>query len=367
MIQFLNRSWIYPFYRAYSGLFFVIFIFVTGLLRGEEHLRIAHFFTERISNLIFPMIFFIAYEWLSIRFSRLWLSKQENSFIRNLLFLNPEQRRTWLLYVVFFLRLPVALYTFFLVIVAIIAGQYTVILILLLAAILRVSIYLKLIRKTLIWPHEKQYKRLPLFKMTGIRHLFILNFSLKQLFSQRLLSLLLSKMVSLGVLTILLVLIETVDYLQRFSAVVIFIAFLANIFISYDLFRFHHIDLNFFRSLPINPWNILAQTLFALVVLTMPEIVIIFRNFLTIIPMHILVWQILSGLLTLLFLYTYMVSGNLDLKMYLIRVFQGSILMILLLMYDIPAFLLVAGLSMGILFYFSRAYYRFETIFDQDH
>jgi len=264
-----------------------------------------------------------------------------------------------------YLQVPVLIYSLFLSGIVLISGNIQVFLTILTAFILRILIYIYLIEKILIHPHEKVYKSYRILKPLISIGFPLLNFSLKLIFTQKFLSFALSKIISIGTLYILVNLIETVDHYERFTSFVIFWVFLANAFISFELFRFHHIQMNNFRSLPVNPWILILQTLLTILVLTLPEIVIIYQNYLSLVSFLFITEQIVLGLLVLLFLYAYLIFYNIDLTNFIIRIFWGSLIMVVFLLFDMPSWILMMLLFSGIYYLYSKGYYRFELVFDQ--
>jgi hypothetical protein len=364
MIRFLVKSWIYPFYRTYAGFLFVVFLLAAGLLKGEEHVAIARFFTSDLSNLLYPFFGFLLYELLTMRFSVLWISLQRNRILQDLLFVSMELRIAYLIVAVLYLQLPVLLYSFFLISMAFATGQYIIGLIILLLTIIKTLIYSLVLNKYCIHPVEKRYNQLVQFYLPDNLNYPVVMFSLRHFFSKNFLSLLLSKLLSIGLLMIFILLIETVENYDRFSAVVVPLTFISNAFISYELFKFINIDLAIFRNLPLRPGITLFQVFIVLFILCLPEVVIIYRNFHDVITLGSLSIHMLNGLSILLFLYAYQVYFNFDLQKYITHLFWGSIILVLILLFDLPSvFLCLLFCSISIYLY-SRGYYTFETLYD---
>ena len=126
MNRFLIKSWVYPFYKTYAGFLFVIFLIAVGILRGEEHITLGFFFTSHIKNILYPLVIFVLYELLTIHFSIKWISNGKNRVIREVLFLNNNLRFRNLILVVFYLHIPVVIYTFFLIGISFVSGQFLI-------------------------------------------------------------------------------------------------------------------------------------------------------------------------------------------------------------------------------------------------
>ena len=175
----------------------------------------------------------------------------------------------------------------------------------------------------------------------------------------------LSKLLSIGLLLMFILLIETIDNYDRFSAVILPLTFISNAFIAYGLFRFLNIELLVFRNLPLRPLIILLQVFVILFILCLPEIIIIYRNFFDIISIGNLSIHVLNALSILLFIYASLVYFNFDLQKFIIRLFWGSIILVLVLLFDFPPILMFILFSVSSVFIYSRGYYTFETVFGQ--
>ena len=216
-----------------------------------------------------------------------------------------------------------------------------------------------------MFPVERSYKNPFRISLPSCLNFPIINFSLRHIFLQRLLSFFLSKLMSIGVVLISIFLLQTVDIYSRFVSVTIFAVFVSNAFLPYDLFKFHHIDLNHFRSLPVRSWKFLVQTTAVIIVLTLPEIILIYRNYIMIVEAGFISIQIINGVVTLLLFYAYLLFFNIDLKTYIIRIFWGSLVVILMLLFDVPAYIVMIFLCSATFYFYFRGFYSFEVIYDK--
>jgi hypothetical protein len=340
-------------------------LLAAGLLKGEEHVAIARFFTSNAINLIYPYFGLLAYEVLTLRFSIPWVSHHENRILQDLLFVGIKRRAGYLVVVILYLLIPVLLYSLFLLIIALTTGNYISGLIILLFTFIRILIYSIILNRYIIHPLEKRYLQLIRLYLPDFLNFPIILFSLRHFFSKNFLSLLLSKLLSIGLLLIFILLIDTIDNYDRFSAVILPLTFISNAFIAYGIFRFLNIELNLFRNLPIRPPIVLFQVFITLIILCMPEIIIIYRNFFDVITAGSLSIHVLNALSILLFLYAAQVYFNFDLQKFIIRLFWGSIILVLILLFDFPSalmFIIFCALSF---YLYRKGYYTFETVFDQ--
>ena len=363
--RFLTRSWVYPFYKTYSGVLFVVFLIVTGFLRGEEHMALAVFFTSHIKNMVYPYAILVLYESLTIHFSIKWLSDPMNRIIRELVFLDFGSRLIRIFRIVLYLHIPVMIYSIFLLGIAVLNEEMFILSVIIVFAVTRIFIYTLIINHIMIYPVERQYKGLYRLKLPAVINFPIVNFSVKNFFTQKFVSFLLSKLFSIGILMVFIFLFDTIDNFNRFSRVSIALVFIANVFLSYDLFKFHNIDLHVFRNLPVKPSYILLQTLMILVILILPEIILIYKYFSRIIDPPNITIQIINGLSITLFLYAYLMYFSIDLKTYIMRIFWGSILLIMILLIDFPIYLLFILLCSGVFYFYFKGYYKFELIYNQ--
>jgi len=364
MTRFLIQSWVYPFYKTYSGFLFVVLLLAAGLLKGEEHIAIGRFFTSYVLNLIYPYIFLLAYEGLTLRFSIPWISHHRNRILQDLLFVRVRQRIGYLIIVILYLLVPVLLYSFFLLTIALTTGNFVAGLIILFFTLTRILIYSIVLNRYIIHPLEKRYHQLIQLNIPDYLNFPVILFSLRHFFSRNFFSLLLSKLLSFGLLLIFILLIDTIDNYDRFAAVVLPLTFISNAFIAYGLFRFLNIELNVFRNLPLRPVTTLFQVFMVLIILCLPEIIIIYRNFFDIIPTGSLSIHIFNALSILLFMYASLVYFNFDLQKFIIRLFWGSIVLVLILLFDFPPALMCMTFYALSVYLYSKGYYTFETVFD---
>jgi hypothetical protein len=342
-----------------------VFLLAAGLLKGEEHVAIARFFTSNAINLIYPYFGLLAYEFLTLRFSISWISHHQNRILQDLLFVDARQRIEHLIIVILYLQVPVLLYSFFLLTIALTAGNFIAGLIILLFTLVRILFYSLLLNRYIIHPREKRYQQLIRLNLPDYLSFPVILFSLRHFFSKNFLSLLLSKLLSIGVLLIFILLIDTIDNYDRFSAVILPLTFISNAFIAYGLFRFLNIELNVFRNLPLHPPIILFQVFIVLIILCLPEILIIYRNFFDLITIGSLSIHIFNAVSILLFMYASLVYFNFDLQKFIIRLFWGSIILVLILLFDFPSTLMCLLFCVLSVYFNSKGYYTFETVFDQ--
>lgn len=365
MIKFLVKSWIYPFYRTYSGFLFVVFLFAAGLLKGEEHVAIARFFTSDVKNLIFPYFALLVYELLTLHFSILWISSLKNRALRDMVFINRNERILHLVLTIFYLQIPSIFYSFFLLITALVSARLQVSLFILLFMFFKFTLYTFIIHRALLFPLEKRYKRLLRLTLPGFLNFPVIVFSLRHFFTKSFLSFVMSKILSIGTLFLFILIIQTIDNYERFASVVIMLVFISNAFISYELFKFQNIDLNVFRNLPLKPYIILFQSLLIMIILSLPEVLIVYRNFSSLIAVSDLSMNVMNGLMVLLFLFAYLLYYNIELRQYIARIFWGSILLILFLLFDFPSYLFFIAFGSASAYLYIKGYYNFESVYDQ--
>ncbi len=365
MSRFLLQSWVYPFYKTYSGFLFVVFLLAAGLLKGEEHVAIARFFTSNALNLIYPYLALLSYEVLTFRFSIHWVSHHRNRILQDLLFVGIKQRLGYLLMVILYLLVPVILYSLFLLSIALFNGNLNVGLIIIFFTSTRILIYALIINRFIIHPLEKRYLQWIRFNLPEYFNFPLILFSLRHFFSRKFLSLLLSKLLSIGLLLIFILLIETIENYDRFVAVILPLTFISNAFIAYGLFTFLNIELNVFRNLPLRPVIVLFQVFTVLIILCLPEIIIIYRNFFDVIAIGTLSINVINALSILLFLYASLVYFSFDLEKYIIRLFWGSIALTLILLFDFPSSLMCFIFCVSSIYLYIRGYYTFETVYGQ--
>jgi len=363
MIRFLLKSWVYPFYRTYAGFLFVVFLFAAGLLKGEEHVAIAKFFTSDVKNLAYPYFGLLLYEFLTLHFSIRWISDQKNMFLWDLVYIPGRPRTIILGLIILYLHIPVIAYSLFLLGMALVSGQIMVSIVIILGSIFKLAIFTFILFRFLLFPVEKKYNQIFRIALPGFLNFPVIVFSIRHFFSKSFLSFFLSKTLSIGTLMVFILLIQTIDNYERFASVAITLIFISNAFLSYELFKFQNIDLNVFRNLPLKPLIILFQSLMIMIILNLPEILIIYRNFSGLISIWDLIMDVLNGLMVLLFLFAYLVFYHIGLQQYITRIFWGSILLVLFLLFDFPSYLLFIAFSSASAYLYMRGYYNFETVY----
>lgn len=364
MKDFLIKIWVWPFYKTYSGFLFIVLMFGTGLLSGKEHLAMANFFVNTPDNLIYPYITFLIYEFISIHFSLNWLSRPGNRLIQELLFLSKKRRISRLLQVTIYLQLPVSIYSFFLMTIAIKNAHFIILILILTLWILRNALYVFYLNRRIIFPAEKKYiSYLKNFIPNRINSSFIM-FSVKQIFIKKLFILTLTKIVSFLILYLCLFLLPTIDIYDRFLSIGISFAFIANTFLPYELFKYHHMHLHFIKNLPIHKSKILMQSGIVLLIFMLPEVIFIFRNFSDYIPFDYMVFLSISGIMILLFMYSILIYYIFSLQDFIIRIFWGSLLLVFLFLFDFPIYLFLSGVGILTLLLYYKGYYKFEAIYN---
>jgi len=364
MKDFLLKIWVWPFYKTYSGFLFVSLLFGAGLLSGREHIAMANFFVNSPDNLIYPYIAFLVYEFISIKFSLNWLGKPANRLIQELLFLSKKNRISRILLVIFYMQLPVSLYSFFLMIIAVKNGHFSILVLILSLWVIRNTFYVSYINHRIIFPAEKKYiSYIKNIIPNWINSSYIM-FAVKHILVNKVFILSLTKLVSFLILYICIFLLPTIDIYNRFLSIGISFAFIANTFLPYELFKYHHIQLSFIKNLPLSKYKILVQTGIVLLIFLLPETVFIFKNFIDYISLFNLFIIILSGILILLLMYSILIYYNYNLQDFITRIFWGSLLLVFLFLFDFPTYLFLSLVGFFTLLLFYKGYYKFEAIFN---
>lgn len=79
--QTLYKVLVSTYYRLNAGFFLILLLFGFGILRGQDHLMLAVFFTESPTWLIIPGLLFIAYEVKVLIFIKNQCRLKQNSFL----------------------------------------------------------------------------------------------------------------------------------------------------------------------------------------------------------------------------------------------------------------------------------------------
>ena len=361
--RLIIKTWVWGFYKTYAGFLFVLFLLFFGFIRGQEHLSIAQFLVGDIKNLIYPLGVFLLYAVLPVFFSWHFFQNSKNRFLGDLVCLRGLTRYRIIWKEVQRLLLPATLYGLFLVGVAVFSRRPATAVVLILFFIGLHAALTLLFDHMLIHPSEKVYGLKADFSFRLGGKWSFTAFLIKYLVLSRSLSFILTKILAIFNLLIFSLLIPTVDYLERFLGIAIFMAVLSNGLLPYEMFHFSFRKFGFLRNLPIRRSILYLQIWITLLVLLLPEIIFIYRNFLEYLPPFFLTTSFLAALSLLVLFFSGQLVFSPDQSYYTSGIFWTLLFIIFYLLFDLPVTILLIILLFSSYYLFYHYFYRHESIF----
>jgi hypothetical protein len=344
-------STVAEFFRQRAGLFFVLLAVLFGFLRSAEHYAFAVFFLTGSKGMLYLGVVWLAYTLLCAQFlSRLW-QRQEYAFIYAARLWNPSVRMFRFVLMAVGLLQPLFYYGIYLVAIAIqdklVAGLWPII-----------PYYvglITLIALTAEWRIRSpqvfvETKNSQLIKWPFKRKASLTLWSIEWLFREKGVTLLAGKLGAILVTLGTLLYYSTDDYDIRLPAVGLSLAYLLNMGISYELYKWESETWLWGRSLPVSRARRMVRILLIHAIIIIPETLTGIRNgaltFLETIQLYALGLSILVAV----HLFFYKKRGLLEDSMQ--TALFGFIGLTLLILYKIPI-LILAGvfLSASILMY----------------
>ena len=364
MSRLIFKTWVWGFYRTYAGFLFILFLLFFGFLKGEEQLAIAQFLVADIKNLIYPALAVGLYGILLSFYSHHFLNNPKNRFLCDLIYLPGFQRLKFLLKGIHWLLFPATLYGIFLFLVALFTGSpMSAFLVFIFFIILKITMTLYFDR-LIIRPGETVYGYAwSLSYSLGGKWSFT-GFLIKHLILDRSLPLILTKLLSFLNIYVFSILIPTVDYLDRFLGIALFVAVLSNSLLPYEIFHFSFRRMTFLRNLPLRRSFIYLQIWVTTLILLLPEIIYIYRNFMKLINPIILTIDLVAALSLLVFLFSSQLIFNIDQRRFINTVFGILICIVFYLLFDLPVTILFIVLLSSSFFFFYSYFYHYEPEYE---
>jgi hypothetical protein len=362
IFSILQRVLVREFYRANAGLFFLVIGIGAGFMRSYEHVALAEFFSASPTLMLVPILVWTIYTLNVVKFNRDLLKRKENEFIFHITLLPSSQKWISLFTTLFYQILPAILYGIFLMAFALknhfIDALFMII----------VSLPLLLFVGTFALSHALHHPNQE--KTVGIFTRY-LNVSITKPFPfffpewiarREPLMLFGTKVFACLILLGVTQLYKTDVYDLRLLGLGIVIAFSAQVVLVYEVHRFDNFHFPLNRNLPIPFARRLLYFLSTLLILILPELGMIVKNF----PVEFNNWNLVSTVLLSLsipiFFYGLLYTKDRDQEKLMPFVFFFSISWILLVLFKIPLWG-IAGINMVIgLACLKKFYYSFEYV-----
>ncbi len=291
-------STVQEFYKARVGLFFVLIVVLFGFLSGVEHRAIALFFLGSNLGISSLFIVWLLYTFLCGQFIlQLWKTPAYHFVYQTRLWSKAKQikRFGWM---AFGILQPLAYYGIFLFYIAFQEnkwlGFWPVPLIFCALVLLILAITIWRIQNPVLYVAKDKSS---LFKIPIIRPKSMIYWSLEYLIRQKSVTLLLSKFAVIIIFNAALSYYSIGEFDIRMPAWCLSLAYLLNLGLSYELYRWDTEIMIWARSLPIFLKTRYNRLLFSHVLLLLPETVLFFKsNELTFVEMasiYVLGWSLI--------------------------------------------------------------------------
>ncbi len=362
IFSILQRVLVREFYRANAGLFFLVIGIGAGFMRSYEHIALAEFFTASPMLMLVPILVWTIYTFNVMKFNRDILKRKENEFIFYITLLPPSQKWIGLFTTLFYQLLPAILYGVFLMAFAVKNNFMDTLLMIILSLLLLLFIGALALSHALHNPNQE--KRIGVFtkflnvSITKPYPLFFPEWIAKReplmLFGTKIFG----SLILLGITQLY----KTDVYDLRLLGLGIAIAFPVQVVLVWEIHRFDNFHFPLNRNLPI-PFTLhLLYFLCTLLILTIPELGMIIKNF----PIEFNSWDLISSILFALsipvFFYGLLYTKDRDQEKLMPLVFIFSIGWILLILFKVPLWAiasmnLITGLACLKKFYYSFEYF----------
>ncbi|HOX84218.1 MAG TPA: hypothetical protein PLJ60_03695 [Chryseolinea sp.] len=358
----LQRILVREFYRANAGLFFLAIGISAGFMRSYEHVALAEFFSASPVLMLVPISVWTIYTINVMKFNRDVLKRKENEFIFHVTLLPPPQKWAGLFVTLFYQLLPAILYGIFLMAFAIRNDFMDTILMIIASLLLLVIVGAFALSHAL--HHSNQEKKVSLLSkfinlsFTKPFPLFFPEWIARReplmLFGTKIFS----SLILLGVTQLY----KTDIYDLRLLGLGIVIAFSAQVVLVWEVQRFDNFYFPLNRNLPIPFSKRLLYFVCTLLILIIPELGMIIKNFPAEFNNLNMILSILFALSIPVFFYGWLYTKDRDQEKLMPFLFFFSISWILLILFKIPLWAIASiNLNVG-LACLKKFYYSFEYI-----
>lgn len=360
IFSILQRVLVREFYRANAGLFFLVIGIGAGFMRSYEHVALAEFFSASPILMLVPILVWTIYTFNVMKFNRDVLKRNENEFIFHITLLPPSQKWIALFVALFYQLLPAILYGIFLMAFAIKNDFKDTLLMIIASLLLLIFVGSFALSYSLHNPNQEKKtgaltkflnvsftKPYPLFFPEWIARREPLMFLGTKVFSS---------LILLGVTQLY----KTDVYDLRLLGLGVVIAFSAQVVLVWEIHRFDNFHFSLNRNLPTPFTQRLFYFLGTLLILIIPELGMIIKNF----PAEFDIWSLISSITFALsipiFFYGLLYIKDLDQEKFTPFVFFFSITWILLVLFKIPLWVIASmNLVVGLIC-LKKFYYSFE-------
>lgn len=363
IINIVAKVLIREFYRSHLTFFLVVGGVVGGFMRSEDHLALAEIIVSSPLFLCIPVLCWVLYAIIVSRFNAQHMSLSQQEFLFSLLLVKPTRQYLVLLFVVLSELAPVVLYSVLLFYISWREGEGLAALVLFFALVTIVIFVVARLRSTLFGKVHRgtllQFR--PFFYITKPYFLFFIEWISRREFSL---------LVFTKLFTILLLLATAHVYASdvydmRLLLMSVAVTGCVHGQLMWQMHKFDNYHMAFTRNLPIPIWHRYVNMLATSIVLLLPELAIIVSNY----SVHIDFGAtlLLCGFLVsiLLLFYGLLFRKEREQEQLIPFIFFLCMGLIILVLYKVPAIVLIsANIAIGLYFLYKR-YYLFEYSADK--
>jgi len=273
--KILLEVFVVSYYRLNVGFFLLIVLLGFGFMRGSDHWMLAQFFVARPENLYIPAILYALYQLKIVLFINGRVHLRENSFLDQWELLPFRQRINSIFKAAFLLNVPAMAYMLFIATCGLFFQAWNAAVLIMTYVLLFQGIATILghcsLRRI---PYEHRYSYL-FYQVNRITSRKLWMTFAEWLIREEPVLLLLTKILSVLLLTFGLVVFEQSDFDDRFLNFT-----MLNVFIPTGIFTFHYIKfdtqiLSWKRNLPVPMYQRFLEQMLSLLPLMIPELILL--------------------------------------------------------------------------------------------
>ncbi len=356
----LNKVLVREFYLANATFFLVVVGLAGGFMRSIDHIILAELLVSSPLLMLIPISVWTVYSFKVTRFNRAMLKRGENEFLYYVSTLPAKLQVVALTRALAVQLVPVFLYAVFLVATAAKHSLYFTVLLIPLACVVLLCLSVADLFVALLKGHREQklsaLARWIHARFTKPYPLFFPEWIVRRAPWMAIGTKLAGGFLLFGVAQVY----KSDTYDARLLGMGVVFAFAANVNIIWEMHRFdnHHFDIN--RNLPIPFARRFLYFMITLAILTLPEAGVLISHFNTAVSWVELAGALLFGWSITLFLYGWLFKHSYGPDQLHSIVFFTCILLVVLILFKIPFFVLAFVNIAGGLYLWRKYFYTFE-------
>jgi hypothetical protein len=353
------------YYRLNTGFFLLLVLFGFGVMRGYDHWILATFFVSDEYNLVYPILLLLLYQVKTIFFIKRRSHLKENEFLNTSILFPIRLKVTLIVNVIFLVNAPAFVYLVFIAIAGFLLNQISsgiiIIISILISQITFTALALFILGRI---PYEKKYS--PFFyQMNRFSSRRMSMVFAEWLIRKEPVLLLLTKLLSAGILIFSLSVYNNGNLDQRFLNFALLSAFTVSGFITPNYIKFDALALLWRRNFPQSLTNRFFFQSLAILPLLIPELLIVINGSLPEFSIIQKCTMFLYGFSYTMLLLNLQWTRHYGLTILAVRIFWFYILYTFLILFGLHE-LIIMAINLSLAYGFIRFYYfRYEYIPDQ--